>query len=338
MSDRREIWRWTRRVLFAAFLIAVGMLLFQQARKVDWSAVGQTLLALQPSILALAVAMAVASYLLYGCFDLLGRHYVGHRIARWRVLAIGAISYAFNLNIGALVGSAGFRYRLYTRHGLGTADTTRVIALSISGNWSGYVLLGGLLLSVQRLEVPEQWALGAQAMQWLGVLMLIAAAAYPLLCAFSPRREWTIRGHVIELPSLRIALLQMLLSTANWLLIATILWLLLPSPLGYANVLGALLIAAVGGAIAHIPAGLGVLEAVFVMLFADSVGSAPLIAGLMGYRGIYYLMPLIVATGLYVMLERQPPRIDPRTRNAPERAKNRGPGITAGAPAHPDEG
>jgi uncharacterized membrane protein YbhN (UPF0104 family) len=34
-----------------------------------------------------------------------------------RVMAIGIVAYAFALNIGAVVGGAGFRLRMYTREG-----------------------------------------------------------------------------------------------------------------------------------------------------------------------------------------------------------------------------
>jgi hypothetical protein len=37
-------------------------------------------------------------------------------------MGVTFISYAFNLNLGSLVGGVAFRYRLYSRLGLGNAD------------------------------------------------------------------------------------------------------------------------------------------------------------------------------------------------------------------------
>ena len=62
------------------------------------------------------------------------------------------------------------------------------------------------------------------------------------------------------------AILQLALGALNWSLMAAVIFTLLPSKLDYPLVLGVLLISAIAGVITHIPAGLGVLEAVFVAL------------------------------------------------------------------------
>ena len=54
-------------------------------------------------------------------------------------MAVNFISYAFNLNLGALVGGVAFRYRLYTQLGLKLGVITRVLSLSMLTNWLGYV-------------------------------------------------------------------------------------------------------------------------------------------------------------------------------------------------------
>ena len=64
-----------------------------------------------------------------------------------------------------------------------------------------------------------------------------------------------------------------------------------------------LLSAAIAGAAAHIPAGLGVLEAVFITLLVPPLGRGEVLAALLAYRGLYYLAPLLVACGVYFWLE-----------------------------------
>jgi uncharacterized membrane protein YbhN (UPF0104 family) len=71
----------------------------------------------------------------------------------------------------------------------------------------------------------------------------------------------------------------------------------------YSAVLGALLLAAVAGAVAHVPGGLGVLEAVFITMLSHRVGQAELLGALLAYRGVYYLAPLGVALCLYLAIE-----------------------------------
>jgi uncharacterized membrane protein YbhN (UPF0104 family) len=83
---------------------------------------------------------------------------------------------------------------------------------------------------------------------------------------------------------------------------------LLQTRVDYVTVLGVLMVAAVAGAITHIPAGLGVLEAVFLALLSDAVPAHVLLAALLAYRAIYYLVPFAVAAALYGVIEARRPR------------------------------
>jgi uncharacterized membrane protein YbhN (UPF0104 family) len=126
---------------------------------------------------------------------------------------------------------------------------------------------------------------------------------YVLLCWRSKRREWQVRGRSVTLPTVRVAFLQLALSTLNWALIASVVYVLLQQRIDYPSVLAVLLMAAVAGVITHVPAGLGVLEAVFVALLAHRMPQGELIAALLCYRAIYYLAPLCVATLVFFTLD-----------------------------------
>ena len=59
--------------------------------------------------------------------------------------------------------------------------------------------------------------------------------------------------------------------------------------------LATLLLACIAGVATHIPAGLGVLEAVFIALLGHRVPHAELLGALLAYRAMYFIGPLIVA-------------------------------------------
>jgi uncharacterized membrane protein YbhN (UPF0104 family) len=99
------------------------------------------------------------------------------------------------------------------------------------------------------------------------------------------------------------ALIQLALSTLNWLTIAAVIHALLLQALPYPTVLGVLLVAAIAGVVTHIPAGLGVIEAVFIALAGGIVPRGELLAALLAYRALYYLAPLAVAIVVYLLLE-----------------------------------
>lgn len=296
-------WPWVKRLLTFAFFALVGWLLYSQLRSVDWGEVFETLRRRPVGGLLLAAAFAAGSHLLYSSFDLLGRHITGHRLSAPQVMSITFISYAFNLNMGALVGGVAFRYRLYSRFGLDAATTTRVLAMSMLTNWLGYLLLAGVAFSLAPIQPPPDWRLDARGLRVLGVALLAATVAYLLLCAFARRRVWTLRGHEVTLPSLRLALLQLLMSSANWLLIVATVYTLLEQKIAFATVLGVLFAAAMAGVITHVPAGLGVIEVVFVVLLSHQMPRSELLAALLAYRAIYYLAPLALATLAYPLVE-----------------------------------
>ncbi len=331
MTNARAAWPQVRRVLTVAFFGAVAWLLISHAREIDWREVAASMQALPLHVLLAAAALAVASHTLFSCFDLLGRRYTGHTLPVHTVMGVNAISYAFNLNLGSLVGGVAFRYRLYSRLGLTNGTITRVMSLSMLTNWLGYVLLSGVIFMLWRLDLPEGWKIGNEALPYLGTALAAVALLYVGLCLWRPGHTWHLRGHELTVPGWRMAMLQLVMSCANWLIMGAMVWTLLQGRVAYPEVVAVLLIAAIAGVIAHVPAGLGVFEAVFVTLLAGQVPKGELLAALLAYRGMYYLVPLSVATVGYALMEARarrhaPPRNGLRTspRNATARSFRRG--------------
>jgi glycosyltransferase 2 family protein len=108
---------------------------------------------------------------------------------------------------------------------------------------------------------------------------------------------------VLTIQRLRFALLQLLMSSINWLLIASVIYLLLEREIAFTDVLCVFLITVVASLVVHVPAGLGVIEAVFVALLSHRMPASELLAVLLMYRAIYYLIPLALAMLGYVMIE-----------------------------------
>lgn len=296
-------WPWLKRIATVAFFSLIAWLLVSQARHIEWEKVLGALRGYPLATAGGAAALALASFGLYSCFDLLGRRYTGHRLSTATVMTTTFVSYVFNLNLGSVVGGVALRYRLYSRLGLRTGVITRVMSLSMLTNWMGYVLLAGLVFSLQPPALPENWPIAPAELRLTGFALLTVALAYLAACAFSRRRTLRLRGHAVELPSIRMASLQLLMGAGNWLLMASIIFVLLQQRVDFSAVASTLLVAAVAGVITHIPAGLGVLEAVFVALLPTQLPHYELLAALIAYRVIYYLTPLAVATVVYVFIE-----------------------------------
>jgi uncharacterized membrane protein YbhN (UPF0104 family) len=201
------------------------------------------------------------------------------------------------------VGGVGFRYRLYGKHSVRYGNITRIVTLAMITNWLGYVLLAGLVFTIAPLQLPASWPLDSEELRMVGVALLAFCLTYLGFCTWSKKRSWKVRGHDIELPSLRMALAQLAISSTHWITMAAVPWTLLQGQVDYPTVLSVLMMAAIAGVLLHVPAGLGVVEAVFIALLAHKIPEHQLLGALLAYRALFYLLPLAAGALLYVTVE-----------------------------------
>lgn len=299
----RPWWPLAKRVLTAALVVGVLALVAHQARSVDWPAVWVAMKATPASALWLGAACAAGCYLMFCGYELVGQRLARHRLPPLKVAGVGFISYAFNMNLGSLVGGVALRFRLYSRLGLESGTITEVLLMSLVTNWLGYMALAGLAFTFAPLSLPADWELGRQGLRAVGIGLLTAAALYVGMAFRARRRVWQIRKTRLHLPSGQVASVPLLLSCINWSLNATIIWLMLQQQVGYPAVLSITLLAAVAGIITHVPGNLGVMEGVFVALLGHQVPQAELLGALLAYRALYYLAPLAIAALLWLAID-----------------------------------
>lgn len=290
-----------RLALTLALLLAGAGLVARQLHAVDWQATRTALATLPGQSLAAAALLGAASYAAYGGFDLLARRTTAHPLHAVRLLAIAFVSHACALNLGP--AGAGVRFRLYLRHGVPLHLTAAFWLFNVFTNWLGFALVAGVALATRRIAISPGWGFAADAMQWAGIGLLAAVAAYLAACLLASGRHLVLRGHALHLPPPGVAAVQAMLSALNWLLLAALLHALMHGRAGYGQVLAALLTSALALALLDVPAGLGVLEAVFLALLGRTVPAAEVMAALLAYRALYFLAPLVLASAVYLGLE-----------------------------------
>ncbi len=318
---KRGLWKRARQALTLLFFILVPLLLFMLLRNQDWGEVWHALASYRTTVLLAALAVVLCSFALFSSYDLLGRRYTGHSLPARRVLPLAFVCYAFNLNLSAWVGGVALRYRLYSRLGLDTPTITRILGFGLVTNWLGYLLVAGSLFALGYPTLPAGLEIGSAGLRLIGIGMLAVAAGYLLACRFARRREWQVRGQRVNLPPWHLAALQGLMGAGNWCLMGLVIFILLPDKAGYPTLLAILLVSSIAGVITHIPAGLGVLESVFITLLQGQYSQGTLLAALIGYRALYFLLPLLIACVTYLLLERVAAR--QRGRASPSTAAER---------------
>lgn len=297
----RRFGPWVRRILRIGLLFAGIGLWVWHLQSVDWHGMHQVVVDMPHEPFMWALVFTTASYLVYSSIDLLAKRLTGHRIDAAHTLAIGFVSHACALNLGP--AGAGFRFRLYMKHGLDAPMSVAVWLFNIATNWIGFVLLAGLAFATGFMSLPTSWGVAASASPLIGVVPLAAVACYLVVCAKAHGHSWLVLGRRLTLPTLGIAVLQCAVSVANWSLLAWVLTMLLQHKVDFASVLAALMTSALALAVVDVPAGLGVIETVFLAMLGAQIPPHELLVAMLAYRAIYFLAPLLIALLMYMALE-----------------------------------
>jgi phosphatidylglycerol lysyltransferase len=249
------------------------------------------------SAIGLALVAAALGYGTLTLFDPLALEYLGKRMPYRRTALASFTGYAFshNLGLGVLSGGA-VRYRLYSAWGLSSLDIGGVIAFNTAAASLGLTSLLALACLGEPDAIAAIVRLPAPAVVAIGLALVLAVAGYVLACALR-RAPIRIARWQFSLPTPAMAGAQIGLSLLDWSLAATVLYVLLPTglPLGYLAFVGLFGLANLGGVVSNVPGGIGVFEAVILLAIPDGSTSAAVVAALIAYRLIYYLVPLAVA-------------------------------------------
>ncbi|MEJ6486601.1 lysylphosphatidylglycerol synthase domain-containing protein [Nostoc punctiforme UO1] len=271
-----------------------------------------SLAAIPKSRLSWAIWLTVLGYLVMIGYDILGFSYI-NRSLNWNKIALTSfISSAFSNTIGfALLTGSAIRYRFYATWGVSAVAIAQVIAFANFTFWLGMFAVAGCLFLINPLKIPTQLHLPFATVRPIGVIFLLLVASY-LLGSIFIKQPLIIRGQEFRFPDFKISLIQIAISGLDWILAAAILYALLPTniSLSYLDFLGIYLLAMFAGVVSNVPGGLGVFETIILLILSSKVSAAAILGSMLAYRGVYYFLPLLVASGLLGIYE-----IRFRTRN-----------------------
>jgi hypothetical protein len=183
--------------------------------------------------------------------------------------------------------------------------------MSMMTNWLGYILLAGAVFCFWPLELPPNGRSAARG---------CASSAWPCwrwcsptwCCARSARgRVWRIRGHDIKTcRRCRWRSLQLAMSCTNWSLIGGVIWFLLQGQVDYVHVHRALADGRRWPAWSRTcRPGSACSRRCSWRCSSHRWPSRSCSAALLAYRGLYYLLPLVVATVGYGVAEARARRL-----------------------------
>lgn len=290
--------------LLAASLFSIALwVLHRELSVIEYRDVRDALGLLQIGQVVLAITFVAASYFSLTMYDQLAFLRLRIPIARWRVGAAAFAGCAVSNGVGfALLSGTAVRHRFYSRWDVSMADLARIVGFNSITFWLGLLTLGGWSLVLY----PGAYVDGGLSLtgaRWMGVLAAIVVVTYLLVCA-TRKAPFRVYGYQLPIPSLSIALGQVVVSIGDWALAAAALFSLVPAggpP--YVVILSAFLAAQGLGLISNVPGGLGVFEATIVLLLGPYLPAGQIIAGLLLYRMMYNVVPLTLALVLLLVDE-----------------------------------
>ncbi len=254
--------------------------------------------------LGTALLFTLLGYLALTGYDTLAFRYLRNPLPYRRIALASFVAYVFSHNVGiSFFGGSAVRYRMLSSWDIRAEDIARVIAFTMLTFWLGFLLLAGLVHASWPLAVDLS-LFGLTSSRPIGFGLLAALGAYLGLVALR-RAPLHLHGFRIDVPGLRTTGLQLSISSIDWLLAASVLYAVLPpaSGLAFPVFVGAYLLAQVAGLLSHVPGGLGVFETVMVLLLRPYLRGDQVLASIIAYRIIYYLLPMSVGVALFVAYE-----------------------------------
>jgi uncharacterized membrane protein YbhN (UPF0104 family) len=303
--------------LFQISLSVFGLLLFifclwtinNELRQHSLDDVFQSLTNIPSSRLFLAIGCCIAGYLALSSYDLLGFEYIRFTLPITQVIFTAFISHAISNSAGfALITGGAIRYRLYANWGVSIGAIAQVIAFENLSFWLGMLTVSGILFLLEPMTIPQVLNLPFVSIHVIGVIFLFVVGVY-VLGSYFYHRPFRIYGKIFSFPSFDLALQQIGISLLDWGLAIAVLYLLLPPSihLSYFSFANIYLLAMITGIISNVPGGLGVFETVILLLLPSEITAPAVLGSLIAYRGVYYIIPLIVAVillGLYEINQR----------------------------------
>jgi len=310
-----EVWQrlrpWLLGAVGLAIAAAVGVALRRLLLEVHYRDVMVAVESTSRTGIAAALLATAVSYLALTQYDFSALRYAGAKVARGTVLLTSFVAYALSnsIGLGPLSGGA-VRMRLYAAAGLEPGLIARVIVFNAAAFGLGMVVFGAVGLLWAASDVAPLLHTSAWSLRLIAALMLVALGGFLWLCrrrrklyvefVLGRRWRWSLR-----LPPLRLALRQLVISAFELSASAAALWFLLPAnQIAPSTFVAFYAVAITVGIVSHVPGGVGVFEAVMMLLASGpGVASEAMLGALLLYRGIYYVLPLVLATGALALYE-----------------------------------
>ena len=250
-----------------------------------------------PVQICAAILIATICYKALSVYDYIALKMLGYKIS-WKTSLLGSIAaYSLSHNLGfAPITATAARWKVYGSYNVKFSDIARIACLTGLAFWFGVIAQTGVFLIIGPADLSKHIPIEIPYGYQLFIGMIIVAVF--LLYVFANKlgvKQFGWKGLSMPTATTKQAILQSSISLLEISFASTILWLLIPEARieDLASVYIAYLIAFISVLITHAPGGVGVLEVITISMLPQ-LGPANVLVGLMLFRLIFHIIPLIV--------------------------------------------
>jgi hypothetical protein len=249
--------------------------------------------------IGIALLLTFVSFLALTGYDGLALRQLKLKV-RYRTTAFASFtSYAISFTLGfPLITGGTVRYWIYSQVGLSAAKVASLTIIAGVTFWFGLVVVIGAGLTFRASAMSAINYLDPWLNMLMGIGVLGTFVAY-LVWVTIQRRQVRIQGFRLELPGLGLTLAQGFLGVIDQCAAAGVLYTLLPqhAEIDFFTFAATYAFACILGVASSAPGGIGVFEAAMLKA-VPIISQESLLASLVLFRVIYYLLPFIVALAL----------------------------------------
>jgi phosphatidylglycerol lysyltransferase len=277
-------------------------LLYRQVRHYSWAEIRDSIYKVPRGQIILSCVLTVINYVVLMGYDVLAVKSVAHPLPLRRIALASFTGFATSYSFGALLGGGSVRFRLYSAWGLSPGEIVQLVLILGVTFWFGVFALAGVIFIVHPFEISSDWHLPFQTTLPLGFPLIAMAVVY-LAVALAWRKPIHLWGKEVKLPSFRMSAAQLAVAAGDLVVAAACFYVLFPvGAVSYLDFLGVYLLAIVVVVLSHVPGGVAVFDVIILKMSPVSHKQAVL-AAIVLFRVIYYLLPLLGAAALLVYFE-----------------------------------
>ncbi|MCC2098601.1 MAG: UPF0104 family protein [Hyphomicrobiales bacterium] len=298
-AQRRFWWRLLATGFSAFILVLSGIIVSRILLATDYHALRVAIRTTSLEQFAAAFAFMAFSYLALTGYDAIAIRQLQLRVRYLTTALASFTSYAISFTLGfSLVTGGTIRYWVYSQVGLRAGAVASLTLIAGITFWLGMLAMIGIAFVMRPGPLSFVNQLSSSLNLLIGVAILFSVLAYVAWVSLG-RRRLSIKGMILELPGFKLTLGQLALGVVDLVFASAVLYVLLPvgHGLDFMTFVAIYVMGCLLGIASNAPGGIGAFE-VTILKMVPSPSTEALLAALLLFRLIYYLVPFVLAFAL----------------------------------------